>query len=89
MPIPVVDPNNPITIFQVWLKTGDDLNGAKTLNQHWDHYNPPNKPGSIAYNPTGLNKLVDLLQKAYPNAGMDANHVAQWQDLSQALAELD
>jgi hypothetical protein len=84
----IVDPNNPITIFQNWLRTENGLDGNLTLNQLWVQFNPFNTVGSLPFDPTGIDRLVALLQATFPGSNINRATVTGWVNLNQALAQL-
>lgn len=78
---PPADPSNPITIFQNWLDTGDDLAGDATLESLWDQFQAP-----LDFDPVGVTNLVRILGQSYPQLGITAGTVNGFADLDDAIS---
>jgi hypothetical protein len=84
----VVDPNNPITVFQSWLGTNQVLDQTATLKSLWAKFNKEAGGGALDFNKFGVPRLINLIKGAFPTFNTDTGTVAAW-TLGQGIGALD
>lgn len=84
----VIDPNNPITVFQSWLGMNQVLDQTATLKSLWAKFNKDAGGHALDFNKFGVPRLINLIKGAFPEFNMDTGTVCGW-TLGDGIKVLD